>query len=158
MWSLGMILHKLIFFRLPYPDIDPEDTDGIEREVLAYPGWKANPDTFAACKRRGLPRAILLLLESLLNRNPRERPTSERVLLMVREGTVRAPYHQLSEWTGTNLMRILYSWSQVVGCPRASQPSWLVDVQYQMKSLGQHLLQVHLLSKRSQNRLHQWYS
>jgi hypothetical protein len=89
MWSLGMILHKLIFFRLPYPEIDAADKDGIEREVLAYPGWKANPDIFAACKRRGLPRAILVLLEGLLNRNPRERPTSERVLHALREGTVR---------------------------------------------------------------------
>ncbi|KAG8833557.1 putative serine/threonine-protein kinase iks1 [Serendipita sp. 400] len=86
MWSLGMILHKLIFFRLPYPDIDASDVNGIEREVLAYPGWKATPDMIASCKRRGLPRATLLLLESLLNRNPRERPTSDRVLNALKEG------------------------------------------------------------------------
>jgi serine/threonine protein kinase len=88
MWSLGVILHKLIFFRLPYPDIDPTDVNGIEREVLAYPGWKANSDVMAACKRRGLPRATLLLLEDLLNTNPRERPSSERVLHALKEGTV----------------------------------------------------------------------
>ncbi|KAG8792355.1 putative serine/threonine-protein kinase iks1 [Serendipita sp. 399] len=87
MWSLGMILHKLIFLRLPYPDLDASDVNGIEREVLAYPGWKATTDVIASCKRRGLPRATLLLLESLLNRNPRERPSSERVLHALREGT-----------------------------------------------------------------------
>lgn len=90
MWSLGMILHKLIFFRLPYPHIDPTDVNGIEREVLAYPGWKAaaDPSVVASCKRRGLPRELLLLLEGLLCRNPRERPSSERVLSALKEGNV----------------------------------------------------------------------
>lgn len=87
MWSLGIILHKLIFFRLPYPEIDPSDVNGIEREVLAYPGWKATADVISTCKRRGLPRATLLLLESLLNRNPRERPTSERVLFALKDSS-----------------------------------------------------------------------
>jgi serine/threonine protein kinase len=90
MWSLGMILHKLIFFRLPYPDVDPADVNGIEREVLAYPGWKAaaDPGVVASCKRRGLPRELLLLLEGLLCRNPRERPSSDRVLSALKEGNV----------------------------------------------------------------------
>jgi serine/threonine protein kinase len=88
MWSLGMILHKLIFFRLPYPEIDPSDVNGIEREVLAYPGWKATPEVVNSCKRRGLPRAMLILLEGLLMTNPRERPTSDRVLTALKEGNV----------------------------------------------------------------------
>jgi len=90
MWSLGMILHKLIFFRLPYPDVDPADVNGLEREVLAYPGWKAaaDPGVVAGCKRRGLPRELLLLLEGLLCRNPRERPSSDRVLSALKEGNV----------------------------------------------------------------------
>lgn len=91
MWSLGMILHKLIFFRLPYPDIDPSDVNGIEREVLAYPGWKAaaEPGVIASCKRRGLPRELLILLERLLCRNPRDRPSSDRVLAALKGGSVR---------------------------------------------------------------------
>lgn len=50
LWSLGMILHKLLFFRLPYQwastNDRPEDTsrneenpmDKLEREVLGYMG------------------------------------------------------------------------------------------------------------------------
>ena len=57
MWSLGMILHKLLFFRLPYryasdgdrnPDIGDSERDGVEssipeaerleKEVLRYAG------------------------------------------------------------------------------------------------------------------------
>lgn len=93
MWSLGMILHKLIFFRLPYPDIDPTDVNGIEREVLAYPGWKAaaDPGAVANCKHRGLPRELLILLEGLLSTNPRERPSSERVLSALKDGNLEPP-------------------------------------------------------------------
>lgn len=47
MWSLGMILHKLLFFRLPYTnasDVDGPPRDGketadmLEKEVANYPG------------------------------------------------------------------------------------------------------------------------
>lgn len=47
MWSLGMILYKLLFFRLPYVNAsgttDPlrdgkEAVDMLEKEVAAYPG------------------------------------------------------------------------------------------------------------------------
>ena len=53
MWSLGMILHKLLFFRLPYLYAadgdangepvgevdDAEKLDRLEREVLSYTGF-----------------------------------------------------------------------------------------------------------------------
>jgi len=53
MWSLGMILHKLLFFKLPYRYASEGDADGepisadregdkldqLEKEVLRYPGW-----------------------------------------------------------------------------------------------------------------------
>ena len=47
MWSLGMILHMLLFFRLPYhysSDGDRRSNDGgdigrLEQEVLNYPGY-----------------------------------------------------------------------------------------------------------------------
>lgn len=83
-----MILYKLIFFRLPYPEIDPTDVDGIEREVLRYGGFKATVDTIDSCRRRGLPRGTLMLLEGLLRVDPMQRPTSERVLAALKEETV----------------------------------------------------------------------
>lgn len=52
MWSLGMILHKLLFFKLPYRYAADSDNEGsraggggeadkldrLEQEILAYPG------------------------------------------------------------------------------------------------------------------------
>ena len=38
MWSLGMILHKILFFRLPYINSDNSKYDELEREILAYRG------------------------------------------------------------------------------------------------------------------------
>jgi hypothetical protein len=50
MWSLGMILHKLIFFKLPYAnasdgeaagskDVEGDKMDRLESEVLNYAGF-----------------------------------------------------------------------------------------------------------------------
>jgi serine/threonine protein kinase len=43
MWSLGMMLHKMLFFRLPYVNAtDSAETEGrlerLESEVAVYPG------------------------------------------------------------------------------------------------------------------------
>jgi serine/threonine protein kinase len=44
MWSLGMVLHRLLFLRLPYESAQREELTGperlhrLEREVLDYPG------------------------------------------------------------------------------------------------------------------------
>jgi hypothetical protein len=49
MWSLGMILHKLLFFKLPYKYASDGDAvgskvgegnkmDRLENEVVTYPG------------------------------------------------------------------------------------------------------------------------
>lgn len=61
MWSLGMVLHKLLLFRLPYRYAEEAEDDGgrrdtgeqekmvrLEREIQAYPGC-AIP--FTVCKR-----------------------------------------------------------------------------------------------------------
>ncbi|THH08743.1 hypothetical protein EW146_g8898 [Bondarzewia mesenterica] len=101
MWSLGMILHKLLFFKLPYrwaangdkdetlPDgsrptnvngADREnEMDWLEREVLRYKGFKSTKDLETAFASRRLPKAYLILLESLLNVVPSSRPSCERV-------------------------------------------------------------------------------
>ncbi|TCD62719.1 putative serine/threonine-protein kinase iks1 [Steccherinum ochraceum] len=97
MWSLGMILHKLLFFRLPYQyasDNTDQDSkrdgkataDALEREVLNYPGFKSTPSVVSMFESRHLPRAFLILLEGLLNVNPGGRPSSDRVLSAIREG------------------------------------------------------------------------
>ncbi|KZP23449.1 kinase-like protein [Athelia psychrophila] len=103
LWSLGMILHKLLFFRLPYRYAAAGDENGeasahaqdleegekmerLEREIQTYPGFKTTPALVAAFEARRLPRAYLVLLESLLSVNPAARPTCERVLSAIREG------------------------------------------------------------------------
>lgn len=109
MWSLGMILHKLIFFRLPYRwaaygdrpglygsdakslDEDDEksnDTDRLEREVSSYPGFKSTARLETLFTSRRLPRTYLVLLESLLNVSPVARPTCEKVLAALHLGKV----------------------------------------------------------------------
>ncbi|KAK0217432.1 kinase-like domain-containing protein [Armillaria nabsnona] len=100
MWSLGMILHKLLFFKLPYHYAATGDASGetlnslaegdkmdrLEQEVLNYPGFKRTPAHIAAFEGRKLSRAYLVLLETLLNPNPSTRPSCERVLTAIREG------------------------------------------------------------------------
>lgn len=94
MWSLGMILHMLLFFRLPYhysSDGDRRSNDGgdigrLEQEVLNYPGFRRHYQMSNLFERRGLPSSYLLLLESLLSRTPKNRPSSEQVLRAIREG------------------------------------------------------------------------
>ncbi|GLB39208.1 putative protein tyrosine kinase [Lyophyllum shimeji] len=100
MWSLGMILHKLLFFRLPYRYASNGDANGdpvsmcqerdkldrLEKEVLAYPGFKSTPGLVTAFEARRLPRAFLVLLESLLNVVPSGRPSCERVAGAIKEG------------------------------------------------------------------------
>jgi hypothetical protein len=109
MWSLGMILHKLIFFRLPYrwaaygdrpglygsdttfsndDDGKGEDMDRLEREVSLYPGFKSTPRLETQFTSRRLPRSYLVLLESLLNVAPASRPTCEKVLAALHLGKV----------------------------------------------------------------------
>ncbi|KAK0444538.1 kinase-like domain-containing protein [Desarmillaria tabescens] len=100
MWSLGMILHKILFFKLPYHYAAAGDAseetlnslaegdkmDRLEQEVLNYPGFKRTPALVAAFEGRKLPRAYFVLLETLLNPNPSARPSCERVLTAIREG------------------------------------------------------------------------
>ena len=42
MWSLGMILHMLVFFRLPYDHVDDDDISKLEEEVRDYSGYHGN--------------------------------------------------------------------------------------------------------------------
>ncbi|EKM75829.1 hypothetical protein AGABI1DRAFT_45808 [Agaricus bisporus var. burnettii JB137-S8] len=110
MWSLGMILHKLLFFRLPYRYAadgdngiplsdarreerqsrlgDDEKLKRLEQEVLDYPGFKSTTDLAVAFEARRLSKNYLILLESLLNRTPSARPSCVRISMAVQEGKV----------------------------------------------------------------------
>ncbi|KAJ7135890.1 kinase-like protein [Mycena epipterygia] len=96
MWSLGMILHKLLFFKLPYmyasdaevgSKVDEGDKmDRLENEVLNYSGFKSSQTLAIQFEARRLPRAFLVLLEGLLHVVPSGRPSCERVSTAIREG------------------------------------------------------------------------
>ncbi|KAH9940700.1 kinase-like protein [Amylocystis lapponica] len=98
MWSVGMILHKLLFFRLPYSHAsdsiasekrgDKETADMLEKEVASYTGFKSSSSLVDTFQSRRLSHAYLVLLEGLLNVTPSARPSSERVLSAIREGTL----------------------------------------------------------------------
>jgi len=67
---------------------------------LKSPGcrFKGTPELAAAFETRRLPRSFLVLLESLLHRNPSVRPSCDRVKTAIREGKVCALRH-VSQWT-----------------------------------------------------------
>ncbi|KAL0958459.1 hypothetical protein HGRIS_000601 [Hohenbuehelia grisea] len=110
MWSLGMILHKLLFFRLPYRYAAVGDANGdsmseipenekmdrLEKEVLSYPGFKSSQPLTTAFEARKLPRAFLILLEGLLNVKPAIRPSADRVSTAIREGKLD-PIHAMPD-------------------------------------------------------------
>ncbi|KDQ60358.1 hypothetical protein JAAARDRAFT_603927 [Jaapia argillacea MUCL 33604] len=95
MWSLGMILHKMLFFRLPYRYAEDGQggtkggVDRLEAEVLSYPGFKTTSELVTSFESRRLPKAYLFLLEKLLTPRPGGRPSCEKVLTAIHEGQVR---------------------------------------------------------------------
>ncbi|KAL7284149.1 hypothetical protein ACG7TL_001430 [Trametes sanguinea] len=102
MWSLGMILHKLLFFRLPYrytsdcedpsrPKDGKEFADKLAAEILRYPGFKSSQSMVTSFESRRLPRAYLYLLENLLHVKPPVRMSAERVLNAMKEGSQLKP-------------------------------------------------------------------
>lgn len=78
MWSLGVVLHLLLFFRLPYKHTD---VDRLRVEMMAYSGFDR-----ARCDTAGRRDDKLLgLLESLLQRDPVRRPSCKDVLRVLDE-------------------------------------------------------------------------
>ncbi|KAH7342169.1 kinase-like domain-containing protein [Rhizoctonia solani] len=76
-WSLGMILHKLIYFRLPWKN--DEDMSELEREIIGFQGYKANTENIQAFEKRRLPAALCQLLSKMLAAEPTGRPGSDQV-------------------------------------------------------------------------------
>lgn len=103
MWSLGMILHKMLFFKLPYRYAtegeataydEADKMDKLEQEILGYIGFRSTSALAATFESRRLPRSFLILLEGLLSINPSLRPSCERIVSAMREGRFDpvAPY------------------------------------------------------------------
>lgn len=74
-----MILHKMLFLKLPYQASD--DLGALHDEIIRYHGFHPTPEVIEVCERRHIPRALLLLLEKLLDLSPEQRPNAERVKL-----------------------------------------------------------------------------
>ncbi|KZT51202.1 kinase-like protein [Calocera cornea HHB12733] len=89
LWSLGMILHSMIFFRSPYSQVG--DVDELESEVLAYPGFMATEEMEEACAVRGIPSYLLRLLEGLLTREPLMRPSTDQILSAIQATKLARP-------------------------------------------------------------------
>ncbi|CUA73088.1 putative serine/threonine-protein kinase iksA [Rhizoctonia solani] len=77
-WSLGMILHKLIYFRLPWKN--DEDMAELEKEIVGFQGYKANAENMQVFEKRRLPAALCQLLSKMLAVEPGGRPGSDQVL------------------------------------------------------------------------------
>lgn len=95
MWSLGMILHKMLFFKLPYRYAtegeataydEADKMDKLEQEILGYTGFRSTSALVTSFESRRLPRSFLILLEGLLSINPSLRPSCERIVSAIREG------------------------------------------------------------------------
>ncbi|KAG2140645.1 kinase-like protein [Suillus clintonianus] len=95
MWSLGMILHKMLFFKLPYRYAtegeasaydEADKMDKLEQEILGYTGFRSTSALATSFESRRLPRSFLILLEGLLSINPSLRPSCERIVSAMREG------------------------------------------------------------------------
>lgn len=91
-----MILHKLLFFHLPYRYAsggngnsavgEGDKMERLEKEILEYPGFKSTQELEIKFKARRLSKNFLGLLENLLHIIPSVRPPSERVLMGIDEG------------------------------------------------------------------------
>ena len=79
-FSLGMILYFMCFGRLPYvsagKDIveEFEDVDGLREEISGWDGYRRGKE------REDLPEEVYTLLNKLLARDPRDRPTAQEIL------------------------------------------------------------------------------
>ncbi|KAJ3045693.1 putative serine/threonine-protein kinase iks1 [Rhizophlyctis rosea] len=72
MWSLGIVLYFLCFSRVPYVQVD--DVDLLKEEILAFQGV-----TFPESVPR-VSNDLITLIERLLQRNARDRPSVEEIL------------------------------------------------------------------------------
>ncbi|WFD30241.1 putative serine/threonine-protein kinase iks1 [Malassezia sp. CBS 17886] len=81
-WSLGILFHLLIFFDVPYSQVD--DIDTLRSEMDMFQGFRRNIATRGLEKRSRMIDPILTdLLDMMLQRDPGRRPTCEEILLIL---------------------------------------------------------------------------
>ncbi|GAA6008090.1 hypothetical protein JCM11491_001878 [Sporobolomyces phaffii] len=84
LWGLGLILHLLCFFTLPYRHLD--DTAQLEQEIQSYRGfYPSDADSLDHGTRHDLPESLLRLIARLVNIQPSERPSCDKVLQALAE-------------------------------------------------------------------------
>jgi len=142
---LGMILHMLLFFRLPYQHYsgakDGRDSGGdidiLEREVQSYQGFHSTPALLSTLESRGFPSAYLLLLEGLLHTKPQMRPSIERVMRGIREGSLDPlSLDAQNAGEGTLVKRRSHSTEKTDEAQRRVSPEISDDVQLAEEVLG----------------------
>ncbi|VVT45330.1 uncharacterized protein SAPINGB_P000714 [Magnusiomyces paraingens] len=84
MFSLGMILHFLLFSRLPYTPLlidgaDSESLEKLKKEVIDFKGFEVSNVEF----REDIPQELYILLAKLLSIDPDERPTAIECLRVI---------------------------------------------------------------------------
>lgn len=78
-WSLGVLFHLLLFFELPYTQVD--DIDQLRAEIAAFTDLAANIEARGLTKRyRRVHPVLTALLRDMLQVNPYERPSSSTIL------------------------------------------------------------------------------
>lgn len=77
-WSLGLVLHYLCFFTLPYQN---SELKKLEIEIQNYPGFFLTDAHHGV--RHDLPQSVLHLLRRLILRDQSGRLSSEEVLLEI---------------------------------------------------------------------------
>ncbi|ORY73062.1 kinase-like domain-containing protein [Leucosporidium creatinivorum] len=83
-WALGLILHLLSFFTLPYYNED--DMALLEPEIRAYPGFFIkDAESLDHGTRHDVPAALLRLIARLVHRQPSQRPSCEKVLMAIQQ-------------------------------------------------------------------------
>ncbi|KAL7418392.1 putative serine/threonine-protein kinase iks1 [Cryptotrichosporon argae] len=76
-WSLGIILHKLLFLHLPYSQLD--DLTRLHAEIVAYPGFVPTSEQVRSTQLRSIPADVLAVAQRLLDVYPDKRPSAEQV-------------------------------------------------------------------------------
>lgn len=76
MWSLGMILYKMMFLKLPYEECDSYDV--LRAQILSYMGFLPDGPLLQNLQRRHIPKRFAFLLKELLDIHPEKRPSAEK--------------------------------------------------------------------------------
>ena len=121
-WSLGMILHVLLFFRLPFQHVD--DVARLRGEIESYSGFKREEGW-----EKGRGDAVLLgLLERMLHVQPAKRPSCGEILKVIaqrppEEKTQRRKKHNEDGDESGNASLALYRPSTLPAFPTSTHTS-----------------------------------